>query len=245
MANIHIFLQGKGGVGKSFCCTMLTQYLIDHGRPKPICIDTDPINATFAAYEAFDVMRVEIMDGDKVNPRKFDDIMDRICAASENESIIIDNGASSFIPFSAYMLSSGVPTLMAEMGHTLYTNTIITGGDAMEDTVQGFASVISQFPDTSQMVVWLNPYFGDISHNGKSFEDFPIYKSKKSKVCALVSLPELQPETFGFDLSRMLKDRLTFTQALGNDSEYHIMTKQRLKITRDNIYSKLAAVPEI
>ena len=44
MANIHMMLQGKGGVGKSLSAAMLAQYM--HSKTAlPLCIDTDPVNA--------------------------------------------------------------------------------------------------------------------------------------------------------------------------------------------------------
>jgi cellulose biosynthesis protein BcsQ len=46
---IHMVLQGKGGVGKSFVAALMAQYLQDRGQD-PVCIDTDPVNATFAGY---------------------------------------------------------------------------------------------------------------------------------------------------------------------------------------------------
>jgi len=49
---IHMVLQGKGGVGKSFVAAPMAQFLQDKGRD-PLCIDTDPVNATFAGYSAF------------------------------------------------------------------------------------------------------------------------------------------------------------------------------------------------
>lgn len=245
MANIHIFLQGKGGVGKSFSCAMLAQYLLDRNGPPPICIDTDPVNATFAAFSAFNVHRMEIMDGDQVNARKFDPVINMIAAASETDTVVIDNGASSFIPFAGYLLSAGIPELLAEMGHNLYANTVITGGDAMEETVKGFASIISQFPDSAGMNVWLNPYFGAVLHNGKRFEEMPAYTKHKAKINAIIQLPELQTETFGYDLSAMLKAKMTFAQALNDESGYDLMAKQRLKMIRRTIYAQLDSVPSL
>ena len=42
MAKIHMVLQGKGGVGKSFIATVIAQYKISKGQ-QPQCIDTDPV----------------------------------------------------------------------------------------------------------------------------------------------------------------------------------------------------------
>lgn len=134
--------------------------------------------------------------------------------------------------------------MLQEMGHNLIINTVITGGDAMEDTMLGFATLAEKFPDSSRLIVWLNPYFGQIVYAGKTFEEFPLYAEHKSKIDAIVRLPELQAETFGFDLSTMLKDRKTFRDAVYG-GEYTLMARQRLKITRDKIYGQLSIIPTL
>ena len=48
---VHIVLQGKGGVGKSLISAILGQYF-QHLKITPHCFDTDPVNATFAQYQA-------------------------------------------------------------------------------------------------------------------------------------------------------------------------------------------------
>ncbi|MBB4268183.1 CO dehydrogenase nickel-insertion accessory protein CooC1, partial [Roseospira visakhapatnamensis] len=45
MAAIHMTLQGKGGVGKSFIASLLAQHFLARGQA-PICLDTDPVNQT-------------------------------------------------------------------------------------------------------------------------------------------------------------------------------------------------------
>ena len=50
MAKIHMILQGKGGVGKSFISSILAQHRIAKGK-NPLCIDTDPVNATFLRFQ--------------------------------------------------------------------------------------------------------------------------------------------------------------------------------------------------
>lgn len=57
MAKIHMVLQGKGGVGKSMIAATIAQYKAGKGQ-KPLCIDTDPVNATFEGYKALNVRRL-------------------------------------------------------------------------------------------------------------------------------------------------------------------------------------------
>src|ERR1051325_6140975 len=50
-AEIHMTLQGKGGVGKSLVASVLAQYFGEQGRVVR-CVDTDPVNRTLAQYSA-------------------------------------------------------------------------------------------------------------------------------------------------------------------------------------------------
>jgi len=235
MAKIHMILQGKGGVGKSFIAASLAQYKAGKGQA-PLCIDTDPVNATFAGYKALGVKRLEIMEGDEINPRHFDTLIEMIAPAQND--IIIDNGASSFVPLSHYLISNQVPSLLAEMGHELIVHTVITGGQALLDTVSGFAQLVSQFPTEALFVVWLNPYWGPIEHEGKGFEQLKAYLTHKDRVSAIISIPALKEETYGRDLSSMLQERLTFDEALAMGS-LTIMTRQRLKIVKNQLFGQL------
>ncbi|MEI7994748.1 MAG: ArsA-related P-loop ATPase [Methylococcaceae bacterium] len=234
MSKIHIILQGKGGVGKSLIAAVLAQYKASKGQ-NPLCIDTDPVNATFNGFKALNVKRLQIMDGDEINSRKFDALVELI-APSTND-VIIDNGASSFVPLSHYLLSNQVPALLKEMGHELIVHTVITGSQAMDDTINGFAHIVNNF-STNEIVVWLNPYWGVIEHEGKSFEQMKVYTTNKSRVSAIVKIPDLKEETYGRDLSDMLQERLTFDEAIANPA-LTIMTRQRLKIVKTQLFDQL------
>ena len=234
MSKIHIILQGKGGVGKSLIAAVLAQYKASKGQ-NPLCIDTDPVNATFNGFKALNVKRLQIMDGDEINSRKFDALVELI--APYTNDVIIDNGASSFVPLSHYLLSNQVPALLKEMGHELIVHTVITGSQAMDDTINGFAHIVNNF-STNEIVVWLNPYWGVIEHEGKSFEQMKVYTTNKSRVSAIVKIPDLKEETYGRDLSDMLQERLTFDEAIANPA-LTIMTRQRLKIVKTQLFDQL------
>jgi len=235
MSKIHMVLQGKGGVGKSMIAAAIAQHKISKGQ-SPLCIDTDPVNATFEGYKALKVRRLNIMDGDEINTRNFDVLVELI-ATAEND-VIIDNGASSFVPLSHYLISNQVPALLQDMGHTLVVHTVITGGQALLDTVSGFAQLASQFPAECLFVVWLNPYWGAIEHDGKGFEQMKAYTTNKGRVSAIIKIPTLKEETYGRDFAEMLQERMTFDEALAMES-LTIMTRQRLKIVRTQLYGQM------
>lgn len=236
MSKINFVLQGKGGVGKSMVAAVLAQYKHSKGQ-SPLCIDTDPVNATFAGYKSLSVKRVELLEGDEINTRRFDALVEAIAESADD--VIVDNGASSFVPLSHYLISNEVPAMLNDMGHELVVHTVVTGGQALVDTVSGFAQLASQVPAGCLFIVWLNPYFGPVqSDDGKTFEQMKAYTANKARVSALVQLPSLKGETYGRDLGEMLQARMTFQETLDTPS-VPLMTRQRLKIVRDQIFRQL------
>jgi len=230
-----MILQGKGGVGKSMIAATIAQYKARSGQ-KPLCIDMDPVNATFEGYKALNVRHLTIMDNDEINSRNFDALVELI--APTQSDVIIDNGASSFVPLSHYLISNKVPALLQDMGHELIIHTIITGGQALLDTANGFAQLANQFPPECLFVVWLNPYWGPIEHEGKGFEQMKVYIANKTRVSAIIQIPVLRQETYGRDFADMLQARLTFDEALAMKS-FTIMTRQRLKIIQTQLFANL------
>ena len=176
------------------------------------------------------------MEGDEINSRNFDTLVELV-AKSKND-VVIDNGASSFVPLTHYLISNQVPDLLAGMGHEVVVHTVVTGGQALIDTMNGFSQLVSQFPEEALFVVWLNPYWGEIEHEGKRFEQSKAYLANKARVSAIVQIPSLKKETYGRDLSDMLQERLTFDEALAMES-LTIMTRQRLKIVKGQIFGQL------
>ena len=239
MANIHIILQGKGGVGKSLIASLLTQYLTNkHQDSKQALtlIDTDPINKTFSRYEKLPVRSLDILENEEINQRKFDEIIELIAQAKGDT--VIDNGASSFIALSTYIKEMGIPDIIKSLGHDLIIHTVITGGQALNDTLVGFAQMAHHLSGNTKFVVWLNPFWGEVKAEGKAFEQMNVYKANKEAITALIQIPELKQETFGHDLSTMLNENLTFEEAI-NDPGKTIMTRQRLKIIQDDLFKRL------
>ncbi|HHS8051784.1 TPA: conjugal transfer protein TraL, partial [Legionella pneumophila] len=152
--------------------------------------------------------------------------------------VIIDNGASSFVPLSHYLLTNQVPTLLKGLGHELIIHTVITGGQALLDTTHGFSQLVNQFPQDVRFVVWLNPYWGKIESEGRSFEQMRVYKETKDRIAAIIKIPDLKEETFGLDLSNMLQQKITFNEAI-DSPDRNIMTRQRLKLIRDQLFSQI------
>lgn len=240
MKNIHFICQGKGGVGKTFVSNILTQQRLERGK-KVACFDSDPGNASFYAFESLNVTRIDIMDGDDINVRKFDELVESI-AKTKADEIIVDNGASSFIPMISYILSNNLFEVLTEMGLQVYIHTVINGGQNQRDTLTGFDALIAKLGNKNvKFVVWENQYFGEVEHAGKKFVDMKVFKDHADKVDAVVVIPEVKKETFGADIRDMLQNRQTFDEAI-NSKNTQIMVKQRLKTIRDTLYANIDVV---
>ena len=86
-AAIHLSLQGKGGVGKSLVASILAQYFIHRGTTIR-CIDTDPVNQTFAQYKRLPVERVKLIRDGGIDQRGFDALME-LCSRRKASSLSI------------------------------------------------------------------------------------------------------------------------------------------------------------
>jgi hypothetical protein len=231
-------LQGKGGSGKSLSAGLIAMYKKSKGET-PVCIDADPLNPTFSDYKALKVRHLPIMEDDEINPRNFDQIIQWIDEAGEND-VIIDNGAPAFIQLSSYLISQQIPALLLdELEKQLVIHISIVGGQAHEYTLEGFRALVEQFPPETRFIVWLNPYWGPVeSEDGVPFEESAVYLDNKDKVDALIHLPTLKKELHGQDFSDMLEQYKTFDEALA-DKKLSIMVRQRLKQVRKLIFDQL------
>jgi hypothetical protein len=233
---VHFVLQGKGGIGKSFVAFLLAQYL-RHADQNVLCLDTDPINATFSSFPALDVHPVSLLDGaSNINERNFDQMMESIFEADAH--VVVDNGAASFTPLSSYLFDNEAFEAISEAGKEVVIHSVIAGGLAQDNTVSDFVNLTEQLPDSVQVVVWLNEHFGPIESEGKTFEQMKGYLEQKDRIRAIVRLPRRTESTYGKDLAVMMKARMTFEEALGS-SHFFVMSKQRLKIVQRSIFEQL------
>ena len=238
---INLISQGKGGVGKSLVAALLSQYHLSRNR-NVTPIDTDPVNATLNNFAALSPVFIEIMgDNDLVDERKFDQLIENIIEIStiehddEQNIVVIDSGASSFVPLAAYLKENKVIPFLKENGIETLTHAVITGGQAMLDTMKQFKALAE---GDAFVYVWKNEYFGPIVSNGVSFEDSAIYNDHQGKVKGIIEIKRKNQNTFGKDMEEMLRQHLTFDEAINSDT-FSLMSRQRLKIVKNEIYESI------
>ena len=242
MGTIHMTMQGKGGVGKTFVASLIAQFLTDKAQEKALplrLIDTDPVNCTFTQYRAWPVEQLKIQeDGStRINERHFDALMETLLTVDAD--FVIDNGAASFVPLSNYLLENDAIRMLTDAGRRVCVHAVVTGGQGLEDTVNGFVQLAKQLPEEVELFAWLNPYFGKIEHQGKAFHAMAAYKTYKDRIRAVIEIPAQSSDTFGADMRDMLEQKLTFNEAVASD-QFSIMSRQRLSMVRKVVYERLA-----
>ncbi len=74
-----------------------------------------------------------------VDLRAFDDIIYHIIQSIED--FVINNGATNFLPFMAYLVDNRVSEVLSENGIELVVHVPIVGAEAMMETIQGFNDI--------------------------------------------------------------------------------------------------------
>lgn len=237
MTHVHFVLQGKGGVGKSLVASLLQQHFTERNFDVR-GIDTDPVNATFASYKAFNAQRLEIMQGDNIDPRAFDTLVEWVLDADKNTVFVVDNGAATFVPLCAYLFENDVIAFLQAQGCQITFHTVLTGGQALGDTTSGLSNLFEHFKDVP-VCVWINEYFGKPEKNGKSFEQSNLFKNNQDQIHGLIRIGEVRKETFGADMDHMLRNKLSFDEAL-ESPDFNVMAKQRLRMIWRDIDTQIS-----
>lgn len=234
---IHLSLQGKGGVGKSLVASIVAQYYGYRGAEVQ-CIDTDPVNQTLSQYRALKTQHLKLLTNGNVDQRGFDQLMERLL--TEEGVFVVDSGASTFFPLWSYILENKVLELLLNAGRLLYVHTVITGGQALADTLKGFGS-LAESTSQRNLIVWINEYFGRVEREGKQFVDMTVYKNNAEKIFGWVLLAKRHQDTFGRDFEELISQKLTMQEGIVEGS-FSLMSKQRIQMIQREVFQQLDAL---
>jgi len=177
-----------------------------------LAIDADPVNHTLAEYRGLAVSELNLLKEGSVDQREVDLLMERFL--TENGTFIVDTGASTFIPLWHYILENDALKYLREKGKSVFIHSVITGGQSLNDTLSGF----EQLAETTRE------------------------RNLADKVHGSVAIVRRTADTFGRDVEEMIGQKMTFQEAL-NDNSFTIMAKQRLRVVQRELFSQLDAIP--
>jgi len=233
MKEVHMILQGKGGVGKSLIASLFAQFLLSK-KEKVHCFDTDPLNQTFSRYTGLHTQPIDILTSQKnIDTSKFDVLMEKIIGSAEGVAVI-DNGAATFVPLMAYLKENNAISFLKENKISSYIHVPIVGAQAYQDTISNLSDVLEMLDN---VIIWANHYWGAVEKE-KPIQEWNIIKKHKNKILGVIHLKQYNPATFGKDVSTMTTDAMTFDEIMRSNN-LGIMTKQRLKTFQKDIFGQL------
>ena len=97
---------------------------------------------------------------------------------------------------------------------------------------------IAETTTDRNVIVWLNEYFGEVTKDGKTFEEFKVAEAQAAKFLGTVVIRERNPNTYGDDVRQMLERRLTFGEAI-ELADFSLVSKQRLAIVRRELFQQI------
>ena len=247
--NFHFILQGKGGVGKTTISCFLAQYVKDNLNQDCLCIDTDQVNGSFSHFKTLEVEKLLILEDNNINQRGWDTLIEKLLTTSKS-NIIIDNGASSFVPLIGYAVENNIFEFLIDNKNeekdfegNVYIHVPISGGEGLHHTIAGVEKICETFENENiKIIVWNNPYHGPIEINGKQFIESDVYKKYKNRINVL-TLPKFNKDTFGEDIREMLEKHRTFKEVV-NLETVSVMSRHRYRQVEKKIYELIDQIKD-
>jgi GTPase SAR1 family protein len=237
MATMFITLQGKGGVGKSLLTVAFAQWLVDRGR-SVACIDTDTLNPTLLQYQPLKATHIRLSQNHVIDPRALDALVGIVSEAPDEAQVVVDVGSNGFETLMAYEVENGVFALLADLGHRVVVQTVIAGGPDAEETIKGTMALLEA--TDVPLILWLNEHLGPLEIHGQPIAQAAFLHAAGDRILGTVLLPARTKATFGKDTEEMLRQRLTFAQAI---AQFDLMPRTRIRRVRDELWAQLDALP--
>ena len=238
---IHMVLQGKGGVGKSFVASHIAQYFLEREVPAAI-FDSDPINRTLSNYAALNARYFNFMAGNDLDLGAFDTMMSSLID-SQDAVVVLDTGSSNFIALLSYLQDGHVFNLLEELGRPVVVHSVLVGGEASRDTLSGFA-MLGHIIGNHHVVAWLNDFLGPVQFEGRPFEDTAPYAALRDRLLGTVHLRRRGGANNPLHINairEMTRRHLTFREAIAS-AEFWLLDKQRLADARREVREQLDAI---
>ena len=233
MPILYITLQAKGGVGKSYVSSILAQYLLESGQPVR-CIDTDATNPTLLRYAPLRCDYLQLAEEHVVNPRAFDQLVERLSAAEAETPFVVDVGSNGFQPLMAYAVENDLFAVLEGLGVRVVINSVIAGGADTRETLRSTKLVLEQ--TQAPTLVWLNGHLGALEHHQRTIHELGLFELHAARVIGWVTLHRYTSHTFAQDIEQMRKQRWTFDEAI---AQLGLMPRMRLRKVKQELWAQL------
>lgn len=225
--NVHIVMQAKGGVGKTFISWVMGQYLREK-HPKLLVVDTDPSNQSLSIYKSLKPIFVDLLEGKRnIEVGSLDKLFELI--SSTEDDLVIDTGSSSFVQLNTFLTLERADEVLTSINCNVFIHVPIVGGESRKECLSKLESLIKNVPN-AMFIAWINNYpsqvFSPIAKDDEptSFEETEVFKIYKSRFRCIIVLPAFPEDTSGKTLKLISQNGWTFDDfdKLGNSGKVEI-----------------------
>ena len=90
------------------------------------------------------------------------------------------------------------------------------------------------------LILWLNEHLGPLELQGRPIVEASFLHEARNRMLGTILLPARTKATFGKDTEEMLRQRLTFAEAI---EQFDLMPRTRIKRIRDELRAQSDALP--
>lgn len=237
----HIFLQQKGGIGKTLTASMFMQYM----KSQNIVIegvDADPQAPKLSLIQALNVPLLPLIVNGEIQQNSFDPAFSHI--VQSNVATLVDTGSGAFLPLLKYMKDNCLYDLLAQVKKQLFYHVIIASGPEKLETAEGAKQLLAKIKGTGvKVVIWQNEKDGIPLLDGKSIEEADWYKNNTSQIAGIVRILDYNNSAFKADFLAMMTENLTYLEIMnGKSATFDFMRKNRINRIFTDVYSELDKV---
>jgi hypothetical protein len=84
--------------------------------------------------------------------------------------------------FRPYLVSDNIAELIESAGKALVVHAILVGSGGAMETAKGLDTILTQFPASVRVVVWINEFFGPVAIDGTPVEDSKFFDDNRDRL---------------------------------------------------------------
>lgn len=234
----HIFLQDKGGIGKTLTASMFMQYVLAQGIAID-AVDADPQAPKLSRIKALNVPLLPLIGHGEIQQSSFDKAFSNI--VQSECATLVDAGSAAFLPLLKYMNDNMLYNMLKTFKKQLYYHVVVISGPEKNKTAEGAKQLLEKTKGTgTKVVIWQNEKEGIPTFDGKNIDQTDWYKNHADQIAGVVKIFDHNNSGFTTDFLSMMEEELTYKEIMdGKSPNFDFMRKNRIHIIFTEVYAEL------
>ncbi len=237
----HIFLQDKGGIGKTLTASIFMQYMLERGINIE-GVDADPQAPKLSRITALNVPLLPLISHGEIQQSAFDPAFTHI--VQSKTATLMDAGSGAFLPLLKYMADNRLYSVLERVKKQLYYHVVVISGPEKQKTAEGAEKLLEKIQGTSvKVVLWQNEKEGIPMFDGKPLEKTDWYRKHQAQIAGIVKIVDRNNSAFTSDFLSMMEEAVTFKEIIaGKSPTFDFMRQLRIETIFTDVFEELDQV---